>query len=340
MNKQITKIIFYNRWHNGDLFLPKAYMTRLISVLRRNGYSQIYFAHVNNPKSLSDLDVEFFSLNERSIPVDDYCTAVAIEDTLYINTWVGAYKGFFSETQRFTSLISVGIIWTSIFYTIQSILGIQIFNSNDERNDERFIPTNGIPTIDWSKFDIKPADDFVVGKKNIILFCNGHTRSAQTRHSGIQLMDYSVQILAHNHPEYTFVCTQKFNISPNFNNIFFTDDIFSIVQGGDINEIAYLSTFCDIIVGKSSGPHLYCHVQDNINRDCIFFTIGDRQSDEYLYDLYGVKCNHMFFVGNSEQKMLEALHGIISKQLPCYKNTLITNDKFIELTQTSDISNF
>jgi hypothetical protein len=33
----------------------------------------------------------------------------------------------------------------------------------------------------------------------------------------------------------------------------------------DLNEISYLSKFCDIIVGKNSGPYIYCMTEENIN---------------------------------------------------------------------------
>lgn len=336
MNEKIRNIVFYNRWHNGDLFLPKAYMARLIRTLRQQSDYQIYFAHNNNSKLLCDLDVSFFSLNETEIPAHDGHTVFVEKDTLYINTWVGAYKGFFSELQEHCNVITIGQIWTSIYYTVQSILGIQIFAGYDQK----FNPSAGIPTTDWSKYEIKPVEDFVLGKNNLILFCNGKVRSEQTKQSNIDVMSDSIQALAAMHSEYNFVCTEKFDIQLNVNNIFFTDDILVSVQGGDINEIAYLSTFCDIIVGKSSGPHMYCHVKDNTERDCIFFTINDRQSDDYLYNLYDMNCTHIFFAGTKEQKMRVALDRIMRNQLPYFKKSVITDDNLFEVKKTLDIRNY
>jgi hypothetical protein len=334
----IQNIVFYNRWHNGDVFLAKGYMIRLINRLKQsNREFNFYSAHVNSPKLLLDLDATHINLNEKSIPAQDHHTVLVVDDTIYINTWVGAYKKFFNQQQHHSNLVTISYIWVSIYYTLQTLLDIRLFGDYEH---DKFSPIDGVPTTIWQNYDIEPVKDFVVDKDNLILFCNGRVRSAQTRYSNIGLMSESIIALAAENPNYNFVCTEKFINHLNLNNIFFTDDIFANVRGGDINEIAYLSTFCDVIVGKSSGPHMYCHVKENLDRDCIFFTVGDRQSDDYLYNLYDHLCTSMFFVGKQEQQMVNVLHQVINKKTNYFKHNLITDEQIIELRKTVDARNY
>ena len=45
-------------------------------------------------------------------------------------------------------------------------------------------------------------------------------------------------------------------------NTFYTRDIINY-DGCDLNENSYLSTKCDIIIGRASGPHAFAGVYDN-----------------------------------------------------------------------------
>jgi hypothetical protein len=76
-------------------------------------------------------------------------------------------------------------------------------------------------------------------------------------------------------------------------NVFFTDDIFAGATGGDINEIAYLSTHAEVIVGKNSGPFMFTHVWDNImNPNKAFVSLSHRPSDSYPYNVIGIACRY------------------------------------------------
>lgn len=337
----MIKIVFYNRMHNGDLFLSKGYMQRLIQTLTPSGKFTFSFAHKNSPKLFSDLGIEIISLNRiDALPVDDNQTVTKIEDTIYINTWVGAYRAFFTKTQEHATIGMINVMWFSIFYTLQSLIGVRLFRDSQER----LSPKDGIPTTDWSKFAIGPANEFLDktldGKRNIILFCNGWSMSGQTTYSNIHLMEGAIITLAMNNPNYTFVCTHSIKIPKEIKNVYFTDDIFAGVLGGDMNEIAYLSTFCDMIIGKSSGPHIYSHVKDNVNRPCIFFTISDRQSDDYLYNFYDMEATHLFFVGKSEKNMTMILHGLIQNQIKYPQFAIINDEILIPIEKPLDLRNF
>lgn len=334
----VKSVVFFNHWHNGDMFLAKAYMVRLINKFKEHGVTEFYFAHNKSPKLLCDIGTKHVSVHE--IPVNETHRVIFDEkQNLYINTWVGAHFGFFGKTQEHSSLTSINAVWVSIYHMVQDMTGVSVLNHREPMN-----PINGIPTTNWSFFDNTKADAFVSGKPNIALFCNGPCASAQNRNSGIEYMEMIVQINAARNPHYAFVCTQRFDLRMNPNkNIFFTDDIFAGVQDGDINEIAYLSKFCKLIVGKNSGPYMYCHTKDNVFReDCTFFSIGDRQSDCFLYGSYDTKCAHHTFVGKNERNVAVLIDSFMNENqyiaLPQY--SLINDEKIIKLTEPLDARNF
>ena len=173
-----------------------------------------------------------------------------------------------------------------------------------------------------------------------MLFCNGLTKSNQTTYSKINLMESAINTLALNNPEFTLICTHEITLLEEIKNVYFTDDIFANVVGGDMNEIAYLSTFCDVIIGKSSGPHIYSHVKDNINRPCVFFTISDRQSDDYLYNFYDMKAMHLFFVGKSEKSMTLFLNKLMRNEIKCPQFAVINDENLIPIQKPLDLRNF
>ena len=61
--------------------------------------------------------------------------------------------------------------------------------------------------------------------------------------------DFSIIIntLANIFKEYNFICTTN-NFIGQTDNIFFTDNIIK-KNNDDLNEIAYLSKYCDVIIG-------------------------------------------------------------------------------------------
>jgi hypothetical protein len=56
----------------------------------------------------------------------------------------------------------------------------------------------------------------------------------------------------------------------NKDNIKYTKDIINI-RDNDLNEISYISTFCDIIIGRGSGPYCFSTIKSNLlNKNKIF----------------------------------------------------------------------
>jgi hypothetical protein len=82
------------------------------------------------------------------------------------------------------------------------------------------------------------------------------------------------------YPDTHFICTNKF-ANDGFDNIKFTDDIIGPVDGGDLQEISYLSRYCSVIIGKNSGPYVFCETYDNYMDEEISFVSFNTKHPDY-----------------------------------------------------------
>jgi hypothetical protein len=114
--------------------------------------------------------------------------------------------------------------------------------------------------------------------------------------------------LATKYPTHTFICTHRINTS--CNNIKFTEDIIK-VEGCDLNEIGYLSTFCDIIIGRNSGPFCFSTNTENINNsNTIFYAFGEDITTCFLYEI-DLNCTFVFEYFNNLQSIESSIEKLI-----------------------------
>lgn len=275
----MKKICFFNRWHNGDVFAGKAYMQDLI---RQMPDFEFYHAQTNKLKSMADLPVHGH-YGAESIP-----TALAdsykfgdVADMFWINTWVGAYGNeVIPIGENHVNWPSLYTMWMRIYEQIELHFDVKLERSADVGQY--------VPDTNWNFYELAPAMRFLGQVQRMVLVCNGLVRSTQTT---VGLMEDVVHQLNHDYPDIKFVCTAKFDNSgmPNPGNVVFTDDIFKDVQEGDINEIAFLSTRAEVIIGKNSGPFMFCHVKENIfDPDKAFVSLSNSPSDSYAWNVNGL----------------------------------------------------
>jgi hypothetical protein len=87
------------------------------------------------------------------------------------------------------------------------------------------------------------------------LICDNQPLSGQ----GANINFNSLNNIIRAFPGINFVSTNK-NIEKQ-NNVTYFDEI--SLNNFTLNEISYLSTFCKVIIGKCSGPHSFCMVDEN-----------------------------------------------------------------------------
>lgn len=255
----MSKIVFFNHYHRGDLLTHKEFIRQLQTELDDVEFEYLHF---NHPKLTRDLNVpkvgEPGHLDSKSPFYQD-------DGVLYINTWIGCHWDLFCEHGGI-NMNSLWHSWKRIFDTVNSFFGTDI--QLKDRKEEY------LPSIDFSKFDVKSIDDFLKfsGNRKRVLICNGVPKSGQSFNSN---MKEFLDPLSAKYDGVDFICTEKF--STESKNIYFTDDIIldtdinetrapwedRELNNCDLQEVSYLSEHCDLIVGKNSGPFVFCETKNN-----------------------------------------------------------------------------
>lgn len=252
-----------------------------------------FYAHYNSPKVLFDVDCQSVSFGDKFLLQQNNQLATS-DNTIFINTWVGSYFSFFDKGA--CNLLFMHKMYDLIYQSLNRDLGTDLKLKD--------IDQYGL-TIDFTKLDHSLQDKFLDTHKNKkkVLLSNGPGLSGQCQYNGN--MADMINHMAKENPNVIFIATHKF--TPNTENVFFTDDI-NQRKDFDLNEIAYLSKFCDVIIGKSSGPFVFSLIDDNVNdpnKKMICF--GANPQDCHIYNIH-TKCDYKFITYLNENQLLEDLY--------------------------------
>lgn len=276
----INRIVFFNHFHVGDVFFSKAYLDKIIKQLPD---IEFFYVHPYNQRLVHDLnintDVSKLMLDTGPISSQRF---VQLDQCLLVNTWIGAYLDLVLPGELHGNYLSL----RKMFKIIEQELVTRLNRTLEIVTENQF---EVIPVTDWSRYNITPIDQFCIDhqSQNKHLFCNGFVRADQCR---LGSMKNIIETLAEMLPNDIFICTEKFNTT--ISRIYFTDDITK--TSADVNEIAYLSTRCQTIIGKNSGPYMYCHVRENFfDSNRVFVSCSYRASDSYPAHLKGFDCYYL-----------------------------------------------
>jgi hypothetical protein len=292
MNRQ-TPILFYNFFHNGDLLNSKAFVKEIMD----NMPITFMYAHSRHTKILTDMNLIQIR-PEQIFPVttNDHKQKMIVADNItLVNTWIGAY---FEPDGECTLRFSYNM-YKRIYDDLNKVYGTNLKLDDDI--------TKYFPFVDFSQIDVSKVDAYLAKDKNRkVLICNGPALSNQCSYN--ENMSDIVLELADTYKDTTFICTQHFDTD--VANIAFTDVINEILDC-DLNEIAYLSKFCDIIVGRSSGPFSFSCLKDNMDdENKKFICFGDKITDCFQYGV-DTKAKFVFEKFTSKSNLL----NVIKKEL-------------------------
>lgn len=309
----IKNICFYNHWHNGDVFAGKAFIQMLQQACPNLNYM---YALAGDPYIIKDLNCDCGHVNQLPAQVTDRVPGMVLHDTLFINTWIGVHMSQVAlPGEQHGNYPSLYRMWSAIYAKIAEVLQVGIH-----------MPDSiwcAVARTNWQAYNCEPADQFVqahdANKK--LLFCNGSVRSGQSAWGDMKPV---VQELAAAHTDWRLICTQQFETD--LPNIHFTSHMFN--QPCDINEIAYLSTKCDLIWGKNSGPYMFCHVQDNLfSPKQTFFSCSDRPSDSYVYGCPDLTCAYYHSLTHDAAKLTDQIEQVMQQappSAPAFKMQVLT----------------
>ena len=272
MTTQFQKVTFYNYFHNGDLHLSRQFVRRLMETFPQYSYS---YAHRCSHRILSDI-AKLKIIPTSKIPRFNAAAGSKIAcGTLYLNTWYGSYKSRFNG--------SCGIAFDALY---------DLFNHNFKTYFEiscaaiEADPTKFFPVIDFSKVHKTGVDNFISNSqyKKHILISNGASLSGQAANFSFAPV---LQAIVSRYPSYCFIVTNKDDkikhALSGVKNIKFSRDIIGELDN-DLNENSYLSKFCDLVVGRSSGVYTFCMTQENMfHSDKIMVSFSNIGSDDNKY---------------------------------------------------------
>jgi hypothetical protein len=274
-------INFYNNYNNGDVHFSRT-LIRLI----KESYpdSKFNYLHKNKKGILEDLDfIEEMDLDYRCIENE---SVSFYDDIVYINTWYGQSDFYFLKKNGGCTLKTVNDIVHNIFSKL---------NKKINFNEEILYPS-----VDFSKINKPKINDGFN-----ILICNNNSLSGQSNNINLDSM---IDNLSELFPNITFYVTDKNNI--NKKNVIFTSDITN--SSPDLLEISYLSTKCNIIVGRSSGPYSFSMIYENIKDNTkVFFGL----CHEYIVGIWNtdyLNCKYYHNPGNDINEITNNLAEIIN----------------------------
>ena len=294
----IEQIAFFNHYHNGDLFHSKPFAADLVRQLE--GIEFFYF-HSKDVRTIMDLRIN--QANVENTNLDRHKHLILGEmfnkKTLFINTWIGSYFGYIRPDGE-CSLKFTYEMWKNIYRTLSDEFKLNVKIDNIEEY---------WPTIDYDVYNTEPVNSLVESNKDkkLVLICNGPGESGQCVFN-TDLED-EIDRLTEQHPDVIFLITSKIMLSKK--NIVYTGHITKVFP--DLNEISYLSQFCDIIIGRSSGPFCFSTTKININDPLkTLFCFGDSENDSYPYDM-PTKATYIFHKYIDQGTLVNEISNLIQK---------------------------
>lgn len=235
----INNIVFFNHYHNGDIFFSKGYVRAIMKLLPEINF---FYAHSNDRKIIRDLEIGSYPMS--NVPARNIDPFAEVSDTLYVNTWIGNHI-----------LLGVGgCNWLTLHQMYRLIFEVI---SSKVRPIELGSIRQYSPFIDYSFFDV--PTDLELDFENTIMFSNSPVLSGQ---SSIDSVDFIVQALLDNFPEKKVILTGPTAIESD--RIMHTSNLIQ-TNGSDLNEITWISERCKFIIGRQSGPFSFMQVEGNVD---------------------------------------------------------------------------
>ncbi len=251
MYKTIT---FYTNFHYGDVFESREFVKEWMRLVPAEKY---YYAHDRNPRVLLDIpQLEYTPLTKSMQPINS-----VIDDrngNLYVNTWLGRHSRYI--------LPGMGCTVEKMYEMHNDMLRASKLGQLSRE------PVDYVPEIDYDVYKSERINNFLEIHKgqDLILIDNGLVESNQAKNFPFHNIIYT---LSQNFKDKSFIVTQKLPVE--LENVFDTDSITGRPGGFDLNEISFLSLFCRVIIGRSSGAYTFSQVKENVhnpNKKLLAFT--------------------------------------------------------------------
>jgi hypothetical protein len=223
---------------------------KLSQVFRqKNPEISISYYHKNDNNLLADIDD---TEHIKTIDLHEHNGVVIRDGAIFINTWYAQ--------KQFHYMNRYGITFDCLYSIFDDACKTYFDFSLSEIEPD---PSKWFPTINFSKFDISHAKQKLdICKEQLVLVSNGNALSGQAENFS---MLPAICNLAKKYHGIVFILTNR---ESNFNhhqydNIFYSSDLIK-KNGFDLNENAFISTYCKTIIGRASGAQTFSMIQENL----------------------------------------------------------------------------
>lgn len=241
----VEKVVFYNHFGNGDIFESREFVKEWMEILGDRDY---YYAHGKNPKILRDIpELKFTDVTEQMNAMEavdfDYDNK-----TMFINTWIG-------RDGRYV-LPGIGVVVEQLWKMHNDILlsiGCRPLNKPimDYVPNIRYEEYEDCINVEyWLRAEAKHRRLFIID--------NGNVQSSQAVNFDFNPI---IQEVAKQQHDDFFIITHDSEVR--LPNVWTTNEIIRSKDGFDLNELSFLSRFCNGSIGRNSGPHVFTQVKDN-----------------------------------------------------------------------------
>jgi len=251
-------LYLYNHFHYGDIFTSRSLIKPLLTKF------DIIFYHNLNVPLLPDLK----GVTEiQGIPLDFDVNSSDFNQNK-INAWIGQSQ--MKYYHRYESGCSLKNYLSFVFEVLD-------FYDIPKENTEYYLPEIDFNSILKHNEIKSQLENYKNQYKKIVFISNGDVHSGQSFNFNFSPI---INILAQHYPEVLFLLSERKNIF--LPNVKFTSDITLLTP--DLLQISLISTFCDIIIGRASGPFTYSLVKENIldeNKKFISFNYNQVEANYY-----------------------------------------------------------
>lgn len=243
-------IVFFNHFHNGDIHVSRGFVRKIIGKVRESDPTVTFsYAHKNDPSLLSDIDgLGFTTIN--GLVKNEHVGRHQVGTTIYVNTWYAQ--------QNFRFMNSLGITFDCL-YSIFDDHCRNLFNFSLQ--DISSNPADFFPYIDYAKFNLTRTAQWIASHPEKKVFVsNGSVLSGQADNFPMTPL---IEKIALSYPDYTFILTNVENGHCRLPNVHYSSNIIGC-GNRDLNENSFLSTHCDMIIGRASGTFTFAFVKENL----------------------------------------------------------------------------
>lgn len=279
------KLILYNHYHNGDIF----YSRILIEMLK--DYFDLDYYHNMNTPLFSDLS----EINEISRINPEFPESTSDIENGLVNTWIG------QDSYIYLNKENVGCTFENYFKLSSDIalkLGIEI-------SDQKiYLPKIYYQNLlDYERI-VKTMETYKKNYQKIILISDGIFLSGQAPDFDFH---NPIEEISKKYPEFLFITTH--NKFSEIKNVIHSDTI--TLKRPDLLEIGLISKFCNVIIGRASGPYCFTQNEENMLDESKTFLCFSKNFNEGKY-YQKMKSRFLWSSTDEEHKVIELIENSLT----------------------------